>query len=218
MRKFIGDIKAAAAIEMAFILPIFALLTLALVEVGIVYFSSTQMYHAATDVSKSIRRGDYTTYNAASGTWTTQAAGVATARIMSIVEAKSSGFLSATKSDSLGPLMVVSVSKITSNSTADNNRGEPCYDPAGTRYSGAPCKNPVTNQPYPFKDLNGDGVWDKTPRNLVKLTGFPDANAGDIIEVSISYRWKIMTPIVSAFFTNGTVNIQSSVLVKNEAF
>ncbi|HEY7290474.1 MAG TPA: TadE/TadG family type IV pilus assembly protein [Vicinamibacterales bacterium] len=64
----------------------------------------------------------------------------------------------------------------------------------------------LDNGAFAFSTLVGN-TW--TP-------GF--AGAGQVGKVSVTYTWRIMTPIISRFFTNGQIQITANSAMKNESF
>ena len=63
-----------------------------------------------------------------------------------------------------------------------------------------------------YTDVNGNGHWDAD----MGEQGYGDAN--DIVVYTVTYPWKIMTPIMKPFFTNGILNLRSVAVVKNEPY
>lgn len=81
-------------------------------------------------------------------------------------------------------------------------------------------------QPEPWNDANGDGVVDAGEFTDINGNGQYDTDMGvagvgagdDVVVYTITYPWVIATPIISAFFGDGTVEISAHAVVKNEPF
>jgi len=64
-----------------------------------------------------------------------------------------------------------------------------------------------------YTDVNGNGTWDLDQG----ATGV--GGASDVVLYTISYDWKIFTPLMAAFIgNNGVVKLSASVAVRNEPF
>lgn len=64
-----------------------------------------------------------------------------------------------------------------------------------------------------YTDVNGNGHWDAD----MAAQGYGDAN--DIVVYTVTYPWKINTPMVSQFFSNdGELTLSASAVVKNEPY
>jgi Flp pilus assembly pilin Flp len=98
--------------------------------------------------------------------------------------------------------------QITSKSYANLavvGKPEPCISPPATPCTGTPGVN--------FVDINYNGVWD-ADQGAAGL-----GTSGDIVVYTVTYPWKIMTPIMLNFLgTNGTFTLTSSSIVKNEPY
>ena len=64
-----------------------------------------------------------------------------------------------------------------------------------------------------YTDVNGNGTWDQD-QGAAGIGG-----ASDVVLYTISYDWKIFTPLMAAFIgNNGLVKLSASVVVRNEPF
>lgn len=82
---------------------------------------------------------------------------------------------------------------------------EPCISPPASPCTGTPGVN--------FVDVNHNGMWDADQGT----TGL--GASGDIVVYTVTYPWKIMTPIMLSFLgTNGTFTLTSSSIVRNEPY
>jgi Flp pilus assembly protein TadG len=83
------------------------------------------------------------------------------------------------------------------------NDAEPWND---TNHNGTP-------DPGEWTDINGNGTYDTD----MAQAGY--GNADDIVVYTVSYPWKIVTPIVSELVGhNGTYTITTHAVVKNEPY
>jgi hypothetical protein len=81
-------------------------------------------------------------------------------------------------------------------------------------------------QPEPWNDANEDGVVDDGEYTDINGNGQYDIDMGvegvgdsdDVVVYTITYPWVITTPIVSAFFGDGIVELAAHSVVKNEPF
>lgn len=82
---------------------------------------------------------------------------------------------------------------------------EPCISPPAAPCTGTPDVH--------FVDVNHNGYWD-SDQGAAGLGA-----AGDIVVYTVTYPWKIMTPIMLNFMgTNGTFTLTSSSIVRNEPY
>lgn len=104
----------------------------------------------------------------------------------------------------LDPSQLQITSKSYANFTAVG-KPEPCISPAA-----APCPGTAGVN---YVDVNHNGTWD-ADQGAAGL-----GSAGDIVVYTVTYPWKILTPLMTPFFSNnGTVTLTSSAIVKNEPY
>lgn len=73
--------------------------------------------------------------------------------------------------------------------------------------------NGMYNAGEPYTDVNGNGKWDDD----MGKAGY--GQAGDIVVYTVSYPWKILTPMVGSFIGhNGVFTITTHAVTKNEPF
>ena len=73
--------------------------------------------------------------------------------------------------------------------------------------------NGVRDSGEAFTDVNGNGQWDAD----MGLAGY--GGAGDIVVYTVTYPWRILTPIVGRFIgKNGIYTITTHAVTKNEPF
>lgn len=64
-----------------------------------------------------------------------------------------------------------------------------------------------------YSDVNGNGHWDAD----MGQQGYGDAN--DIVVYTVTYPWKIQTPLIAKFVNgNGQLNLRAVAVVKNEPY
>lgn len=65
----------------------------------------------------------------------------------------------------------------------------------------------------PYSDVNGNGQWD------ADMGTSGAGGAGAIVVYKATYPWKVVTPLLSKFFSaDGTLNITASMVVRNEPY
>lgn len=69
--------------------------------------------------------------------------------------------------------------------------------------------NGMYNSGEPYTDVNGNGQWDND------MASAGAGNANDIVVYTVSYPWRIMTPILSNIMGT-TYNVSARAVVKNE--
>jgi len=67
----------------------------------------------------------------------------------------------------------------------------------------------------PTLDLSGANF---TFTNITNGAGEQTGGPGDIVRVTVTYNWNIITPLVKPFFTGGRIALQVNSTVKNESF
>ena len=73
--------------------------------------------------------------------------------------------------------------------------------------------NGIYNLGEPFTDMNGNGQWDSD------MGASGAGAAGAVVVYKVTYPWKIVTPMLSKFFSStGDFNISASMVVRNEPF
>lgn len=78
--------------------------------------------------------------------------------------------------------------------------------------SNPPTLGPTCPNGTPFVDRNNNGQYDAG--SLVSDVG----NAGELVQFNVVLPWRFFTPLIAAFFQNGTYIIRTSVVVQNEPF
>lgn len=63
-----------------------------------------------------------------------------------------------------------------------------------------------------YTDVNGNGHWDAD----MASQGYGDAN--DIVVYTVTYPWRVMSPLMKPFFEDGILELRSVAVVKNEPY
>lgn len=64
-----------------------------------------------------------------------------------------------------------------------------------------------------YTDVNGNGVYDTD----MGASGL--GNAGEVVVYTVSYPWRIITPLMAQFFgANGVLNLSARTVVQNEPY
>jgi hypothetical protein len=73
--------------------------------------------------------------------------------------------------------------------------------------------NGVYNVGEPYTDVNANGQWD------LDMGASGSGGAGAIVVYKVTYPWRIITPLLSRFFSsNGQFDITASMVVRNEPY
>ena len=73
--------------------------------------------------------------------------------------------------------------------------------------------NGVWNSGESYTDVNGNGSWDKDQGTS------GNGASGQIVVYTVTYDWRLFTPMLSKLIgTNGVVALSSRIVVKNEPF
>jgi Flp pilus assembly protein TadG len=67
----------------------------------------------------------------------------------------------------------------------------------------------------PTLDINKIQI---TTTNLTTPSGPSSGGPGDIVRVTVSYNWDIITPLIKPFFTGGKINLTASSTMKDETW
>ena len=114
--------------------------------------------------------------------------------IINKVDASTAGLLDPTK---------ITVTSEVYSAFSNVGQPEPCIKPTTPPCPGTPGVN--------FVDINGNGTWDQD----MGAAGL--GNPGDVVVYTVSYPWKIVTPIVSAIIGN-TFTITARTVIRNEPY
>lgn len=197
-RLFMRARDGATALEFALVAPIFFFLMMAIMEYGLF------MFHKVAIESITMQIGREASLNAASGN-SADCASSAPDRLGYIrcyVERKAAYLIN-------GEEVKVSINTVAQGGT---RAPDICLGNGGA----APSSPPTCSGQY--EDVNGNGVYDgPTPNNDV---GAP----GDLIEVRVSYPWRVLVPYMSRIIgsemgdgsRSNVVMITSSTVFRNE--
>ena len=167
----------------------FALITpvMLLMIMGIIEFASIMFTMTAMESATNITSRLGKTGYVAAGTTREQ-------QIVDTMAARTRGLLDPTK---------ISISSKVYTDFSKIGAPEPCISPNHAPCPGTPGVN--------FTDVNGNGSWDAD----MGITGL--GGAGDVVVYTVSYPWKIMTPIVGHVIGN-IFNITVRTVVRNEPY
>ena len=84
------------------------------------------------------------------------------------------------------------------------SKPEPCLNPTSPPCDGTPGIH--------YIDVNGNGMWDSD----MGAAGL--GNEGEVVVYSVTYPWKIMTPLVASILGEETLDITVRTVVRNEPF
>lgn len=180
-RHFFSDQGGATIIEFAVVAPVFFLLLMIIIELGLINFSQVAVEAALAQASRSASIGD------------ARIGGDRVSTVRALVEQKTSGLINSAQ-------ITISATVVGQGTTAPPDY---CLDPPGTPVS-CPSNNFVENNGTP--SYQGPGA--------VSLGG-----SGDLIELRVSYPWRVQMPLLSSIVgQRGVMMISSTTVVKNEPF
>lgn len=189
--SFKRDVRGAAALEFALVVPLFFFILFATFEYGLIMFSQIAMESATNQVAQSTA--------ACVGT----AGCDAVTLTRNLIQEKTSGLLN-------GDQVVIVANKVADGGAPP----EPDVCNINGHYS-TPANCPVVPEPDAVPgtrviDRNGNGVYD-APGSLSV------GASGDLIEIRASYPWQIQFPFMRDLFgPDGVVMITATTVVKNQ--
>jgi len=185
-RRFQQNAQGTTIIEFAIVAPLFFFILFAIIEFGLIRFSQVAVEAAVTQASRTSAVG-------------TSSAGCDRAcSVRALVQRKTSGLIS-------GDTVTISASVV---GTGETSPPDICLtEPPGTPPTGQ-CKQPDGSDGA-YQDNNANGRYDG-PGNLTL------GNAGDVVELRVSYPWRVQIPLMRSLFDDGVYMISSTTLVKNE--
>lgn len=209
MRRHVGEVRAnqegATIIEFALVAPIFFFLIFLMTELGLLVFTQVALESAMMQVSRS----------AAIGASSSGCDRVCT--IQNLVQQKTLGLINS--SNVSVQVNTLAAGGTTEPDTCIDSSGNPQVPIGVTASGGCICPGGGTI----WLDNNNNGHCD-LPASLSV------GNAGDLVEIRVSYPWKLMIPFLdtvtfgnqghtgSLYGNNGIVVLSSSTVVKNEPF
>jgi Flp pilus assembly pilin Flp len=192
LRRFTYQETGATAVEFAIVSAAFFMLLLGVIEYGLIMFTKVALESATTQVSRS-------------GSIGSVVAGCPdrVCSVKKLIEEKTYGLIS--RESVVVTAMFVS---------------RPGSGPvAGTPPTPDTCLEDANN-PYPatcsfYQDYDKDGVYDPPPELQATSIGI----AGDVIELRVTYLWRVLFPIFRSYFgDNGVLTLTTSTVVKNEPY
>ncbi len=187
--RCLRDRRGATAIEFAIVAFAFFILMFAIIEYGLIMLTKVAIEAATIQVSRSASIG-------AVGAGCNDRV----CEIRRLVQEKTFGLIDAQSVN-------VTATVVSSPTTATPPKPDICLD------------NPAT--PYPptctaWQENGGDPLSYNPPAALGATS---IGNAGDVVEVRVTYLWRVLFPIFRSYFgNNGVLTISSSTVIKNEPF
>lgn len=194
IRLICDDRSGATAIEFAVVSGVFFMMMFGIIEYGMIMLTKVAIESATNQVGRSASIG-----SVAAGCANPNSLLARVCTIKQIVDTKAAGLVD--------PQSVSVTAKVVSNpTTLTPPTPDICLDNPAIAY-------PPTCSSW----VNNDGV-NGYQQNSGLVAG-SIGNAGDLVEIRVTYLWKVLFPIFqSSFGTNGVLTISSSTVVKNEPF
>lgn len=190
MLRFYRNQQGAAAIEFALVASAFFMLMFGVIEYGMIQFTKVAIESATIQVSR----------NASIGSVTGSCAD-RVCEVKKLVQQKTQGLVR--PESVLVNAVVVSNPTITTPAKPDI-----CLDNAVVPYP-ATCVGA-------YVENSGNPIAYDPPAALGAAS---IGNAGDLVEIRVTYLWRVLFPMFKSYFgTNGVLTISSSTVIKNEPF
>jgi hypothetical protein len=185
------DVSGGTAIEFAIVAGIFFTLMFGIIEYGMIMLTKVAIESATVQVGRASSLG-----NVGAGC----AAGDRVCEVKRVVIEKTQGLIDP---ESVNVSAVV----VSSATTSTPRTPDICLDNAATPYPAA-CSA--------WQENGGNPTSYDPP---AALGGAALGNGGELVEVRVTYLWRVLFPIFrSQFGKNGVLTITSSTVVKNEPF
>jgi Flp pilus assembly pilin Flp len=194
LRRFTRHQQGATAVEFAIVSGAFFLLLMGVIEFGLIMLTKVAIESATTQVSRSGSIGSIV-----------PGCPDRVCSIKKLVEEKTYGLVARNS--------VVVTAKFVSRPGLGPSAGSPpvpdiCLADINNPY-------PATCTTVGYQDNNSDGDYDPPPDLLPTSIG----QAGDVIEIRVTYLWRILFPLFRNYFgPNGVLTITTSTVVKNEPY
>lgn len=186
--------EGATAIEFAIVSFAFFMLLFAVIEFGLFMFTNIAIEAATVQVARS----------ASLGTVTTAGCADRVCEVKTLIEKKTYGLINSGS-------VFVNATVVSDPTTSAPPIPDICTSPSPT----------TINQPVPQAQCR---MWEENNG----ITGYQESteldagaigDAGDLVEIRVSYLWHILFPIFRSYFgDNGVITISSSTVIKNEPF
>jgi Flp pilus assembly pilin Flp len=188
--RFLRDDSGATAIEFSIVAGMFFLLMLGVIEFGLFMMTQVAIESATTQAGRA------TAIGVATG-------GDRVAAVTSLIRQRTAGLINR-------DAIIISASTV---ATGGATVPDFCL-----HENGAPADSPPTCPPWVV-----DGqvhYFENGNNNVYNGPGTTTlGNAGDLVEVRVSYPWRVLIPFLGEFFgDHGVVLITSSTVVRNEPF
>ncbi|MDX2095768.1 MAG: TadE/TadG family type IV pilus assembly protein [Alphaproteobacteria bacterium] len=191
MRRWMRDTAGATAIEFAVVSGVFFMLMFGIIEYGMIMLTKVAIESATQQVGRSASIGN-------------NVAGCANpvCSIKKIIADKTVGLVNPKS-------VIVTATVVSGATTGTPPTPDMCLADAANPF-------PATCPPgAPFQNNNGVAGYQLS----AGLTAGSIGGAGDLVEIRVTYLWRVLFPLFrSQFGRNGVLTITSSTVVKNEPF
>jgi Flp pilus assembly protein TadG len=185
-----GDERGATAVEFALVASSFFMLMFGIIEYGMIQFTKVAIESATIQMSRNSSIGSVT-------------AGCAdrVCEVKKLVQQKTQGLV---RPESVS----VTATVISNPTTLTPAKPDICLANPAVPY-------PVTCVGSYVENSGNPIAYDPPPA----LTNASIGNAGDLVELRVTYLWRVLFPMFTSYFgTNGVLTISASTVIKNEPF
>lgn len=187
LRKLTSNQDGATIIEFAVVAPIFFFIIFCIIELGLLLFSQVALESATMQVSRS-------------ASICNQSAGGAGAdcasAVRELIRQRTRGLIN-------GENIVVEANTLAAGGVQTQPELCGTNPPRAVATGACPAGTP-------FQDTNNNGRYDG-------IGNVSTGNAGDLVEIRVSYPWRIMIPMMEHVYgNNGLLMLSASTVIKNE--
>lgn len=191
LKKFLHSEDGATIVEFAVVSGIFFTMLLAVIEFGLFTMTQVALESAVTQAGRATSIGKTTVG--------TQAYPDRATAVTALIQQKTSALINPTS-------VIISASPVAVGGDAATFAPDLCLVAGGEPTTGPTC---ASGQ---FVEVNGINGYQGNGGTTV-------GSAGDLVEVRVSYPWRVLFPILGQFFgEHGVVMITTSTVIKNEPF
>jgi hypothetical protein len=182
--------QGAAAVEFAIVASAFFMLMFGIIEYGMIQFTKVAIESATIQVSR----------NASIGTITGGCAD-RVCEVKKLVQQKTQGLV---RPESV----LVNATVVSVSTTTTPPKPDICLDNVATPYPASCTGSWVENGGNPMEYDPPAG-----------LDAASIGNAGDLVEIRVTYLWRVLFPMFKSYFgPDGVLTISASTVIKNEPF
>jgi Flp pilus assembly pilin Flp len=189
LKRCLNDRRGATAIEFAIVAFVFFMMMFAIIEYGLIMLTKVAIESSTIQISRSASIGSV-------------GAGCndRVCEIRRLVQEKTLGLIDAQS-------VSVTATVVSGPTTATPPKPDICLDNSAT--------------PYPptcgvWQENGGDPLSYNPPAALGATS---IGNAGDVVEIRVTYLWRVLFPMFRSYFgKNGVLTISASTVIKNEPF